>query len=123
MARNRTTAKQAGSRFERLIADHLRDNVDQDIDRMPKYGANDRGDIKGLKHLGQRIAIETKDYGGQLKAGTWIAEAHTAMGNSDSGAGLVIAKRRGTTDPGEQWVLTTVDDLIALITGQPRALP
>lgn len=122
MARNRRSAKAAGASFERLTADHLRDEVDDRIDRRVKTGAKDKGDIGGLRHLGQKIAIECKDYGGKIEAGTWIKEAHEAQKNDEAGAGIVLAKRRGTTDPGKQWVLTTLDDLIAIITGKPRPL-
>jgi hypothetical protein len=41
----------------------------------------------------------------------------TERGNDDALAGVVIAKRRGVGAPGEQMVMTTVDNLIALITG------
>lgn len=124
MARNRASAKAAGRGLERSIANYWQDELgNEDIDRRVNYGAKDRGDIAGLKHLGQKIAVECKDYGGQIKAGTWIKEAHAAMGNDDAGAGIVVAKRRGTTDPGEQWVITTVADFTAIITGEPRQLP
>jgi hypothetical protein len=121
MARNRASAKAAGRGLERKVADHLKDKLDApDIDRRVQYGAKDRGDIAGVQHLDQKIAIECKDYGGQIKAGTWIKEAHEAAKNDEAGAGIVVAKRRGTQDPGEQWVITTVDDFIAIVTGTPR---
>ena len=69
MARNRNSAKQAGARFERLIADFLANVLQDDrIDRRVKMGANDRGDITGLKHRGERLVVECKDYGGRLQA-------------------------------------------------------
>lgn len=117
MSRNRKSAKTAGTRFERQIADYLAQQVDDRIDRRVKTGAKDRGDIAGLRHHGQRLTVEVKDYGGQLKAAEWTSEAHTEMSNDDAVAGLVIAKRRGTTDPGSQWVLMTVNDLIGILTG------
>lgn len=122
MTRNRRSARQAGSRFEREIADYLAEHVDDRIDRRVKGGAKDKGDIGGLRHLGQKIAIEAKNTS-RINLGTWINEAHTAMGNDDAGVGLIVHKRHGKGQPGDQWVTTTVDDLIALITGQPRDLP
>lgn len=118
MARNRKSARQAGTRFERSIADYMNEHVDDRIDRRVKTGAKDKGDIAGVRRGRQRVAVECKDYGGQLKAGTWIQEAHVAAGNDDAVAGVVVAKRKGVTDPGQQWVLTTVDDFIALLTGR-----
>ena len=122
MARNRTSAKQAGTRFEREIADYLAEHVDDRIDRRVKTGAKDKGDIGGLRHLGQKIAIECKNTS-RINLGTWINEAHTAMGNDDAGVALILHKRHGKGHPGDQWVTLTVDDLIALITGEPRQLP
>lgn len=118
MTRNRASAKKAGTAFELLIANYLSYEVDDRIERRVKHGKNDRGDIGGLRVHGRRVVIEAKDYGGRILAGEWIAEAQVEAGNDDAVAGIVVAKRKGTTKPGEQWVLMTVDDLIALIQGE-----
>ena len=119
MARNRNSAKAAGQRFESLVAAYLNRHVDDRIERRRLGGAgNDRGDISGLRHMGQRIVLECKDYGGQLKPGPWIEEAHIEAGNDSALLGIVVAKRRATTDPGSQFVLMTLNDLVALLTGE-----
>lgn len=119
MTRNRASAKKAGSAFERLIADYLAEVLDDDrIDRRVKRGQDDRGDIGGVRSHGQRLVLECKDAGGQIKAGEWMREAHDEMANDSAVAAVVVAKRRGTTDPGSQWVMCTVRDFIGLITGQ-----
>lgn len=116
MSRTRNTAKQAGARFERLIADHLRDNLDDRIDRRVKTGAADKGDISNVRDShNRRITIECKDYGGRLQPAQWLREAHQEAENDDAHVGLVIAKRRGTTDPGKQWAIMEVEDLIKLL--------
>lgn len=118
MARSRQSAKAAGARFERTIADYLRDNLDDRIDRRVKTGARDCGDIANVRDShNRRIVIETKDYGGRVHLAEWVKEAHHEAGNDDAHVGLVIAKRRGTTDPGKQWVVMTVNDLIRLLKG------
>jgi hypothetical protein len=118
VTRSRSSAKNAGQRFERLIADHLRDELGNEfIDIRPKNGRNDRGDIGGVRHFGQSIVIEAKDYAGVIHAGTWIGEAEVERGNDDALAGVVVAKRRGTTKPGDQFVLMTMDDFTALLNG------
>jgi hypothetical protein len=117
MSRNRASAKAAGSRFERLVADWLAVHVDDRIDRRVKTGAKDRGDIGGWRFAGRRIVAELKDYGGQFKVGPWLNEAETERLNDDADVGLVIAKRRGTTDPGSQVVFLTLRDLVHLTTG------
>lgn len=116
MARSRQSAKAAGARFERSIADYLADHLDDRIDRRVKTGAADKGDIAGVRDShNRRIVIEAKDYGGQLKPGPWIREAHTEAENDNAHVGIVVAKRRGTTNPADQWALMTVTDLVALL--------
>lgn len=119
MTRSRQSAKQAGARFERTMADYLKEKLSRFIDRMPKYGANDRGDLANIETFNEQpVAAETKDYGGQIMVGTWLKEAATERQNLKAVAGVVIAKRRGVTDPGRQIVLMEVDDLIAILSGR-----
>ncbi|WP_226850596.1 hypothetical protein [Brachybacterium tyrofermentans] len=116
------TAKGAGTWFESLVAAYLAEQLEDDrIERRSKNGAKDRGDIAAVKHLGQRLVIECKEYGGQFKVGPWLAEAEVERGNDDAGVGLVVAKRRATRDPGEQVVMMTLADLASLITGERPA--
>ena len=118
MARNRNSAKAAGTKFETLVTRYLRTTLDDDrIERRRMSGANDRGDISGLRHMGQRIVLECKDYGGRLMPGPWVEEAEVERLNDSAGVGIVVAKRRGTTNPGDQFVLMTLADLVALLTG------
>lgn len=118
MARSRNSAKQAGARFERNIADWLKQNVSKYIDRKVRTGALDTGDLVNLETPdGQKITAELKDYGGRLEAGTWIKEAETERVNDEAIAGIVVAKRKGTTDPGDQYVITTLRDFTAILTG------
>ena len=122
MSRSRASAKAAGSRHERVIADYLAEHVSRFVDRMPKYGAKDRGDIGNVETFNEQpVAVEAKDYGGRLEAGTWLKEAETERINLGAIAGLVIAKRRGITAPGRQIVLMEVDDLVAILTGKRPA--
>lgn len=122
MARSRASAKAAGTRHESSIVAYLAEHLDDDrIERRSKSGAKDRGDVTGVKHLGQRVVIEAKDYGGRYLVGPWLNEAEVERGNDDAEVGLVVAKRRGTTAPGEQVVFMTVDDLVALLSGSRPA--
>ncbi|MGP5599575.1 hypothetical protein ACTXOJ_11345 [Glutamicibacter arilaitensis] len=119
MTRTRASAKAAGSKFERDIADHLAKLVDDRIDRRVKTGAKDRGDIGGVRVQGQKLVLECKNTS-RINLGTWITEAHVEAGNDDALAGVIVHKRHGKGKPGDQWVTMTVDDLIALITGEPQ---
>lgn len=114
MARNHRSARAAGTRFERQIADWLAANLDDRIDRRARTGAKDRGDIGGVRHQGERIVLELKNTTRTNLAG-WIREAHIQAGNDDAHVGLVIHKRHGVSDPGEQWASMTVADLAWLL--------
>lgn len=115
MSRTRRSARQAGSRFERQVADHLAAHVDDRIDRRVTTGSKDRGDIAGLRYRGERIVIECKNTTRANLAG-WITEAHTAAGNDDALIGIIAHKRHGKGYPGDQWITMTLDDLITLLT-------
>ena len=117
MSRTRASAKKAGARFERLVADYLAEHVDERIDRRVKTGANDRGDIAGLRHMAARIVVECKDYGGRINAGEWLTEAEIERGNDDAMAAVVVAKRRGKPDPADQLVMMSLADFVALLIG------
>jgi hypothetical protein len=116
MTRSRRSARNAGTKLERDQADYLAKHVDDRIDRRVKTGAKDRGDIGGLRHMGGRVVVECKDTT-RWEPGAWLREADIERGNDDALAGLVIAKRRGHGQPGDQLVLMTVRDLVALLTG------
>lgn len=118
MTRSRQSAKKAGTAFETAIARHLAQALDDDrIERRTRNGAKDRGDISGLRIHGQRLVAELKSCS-RMDLPGWTAEARLEAGNDDALAGIVISKRHGKTAPGAQWVHMTVDDFVALITGQ-----
>lgn len=117
MTRSRATAKKAGASFERLIADHLKEALGDDrIDRQVRTGRLDVGDIAGVRAWGKPVVVECKNVA-KFTPAQWCAEAEIERGNRDALAGIVIAKRRGVTRPGSQWVLMTVDQLTSLLTG------
>lgn len=117
MTRSRASAKAAGARFERSVADYLATVLDDDrVDRRVKTGSKDRGDIAGIRAHGRRVVLEVKDVT-RIDLSGWVREAHIEAGNDDALVGLVVHKRRGTTDPAEQYVTCTLGDLVALLTG------
>lgn len=118
MSRSNASARAAGARFERSIADCLARHVDDRVDRRVKTGAKDKGDISGLRHMGGRIVLELKDYGGRYLLGPWLRESEIERGNDDAIAGAVVIKRRGVSDPLDQVVAMTVRDFVALLTGE-----
>ncbi|AUM17383.1 hypothetical protein [Rhodococcus ruber] len=122
MPRNRASAKSAGARFERHIADYLAQALGDDrIDRRVKTGARDRGDITGLRIHGQRLVAELKNCQ-RLDLPRWTREAALEAGNDDALTGVVIHKRHGVGDPAQQWVTMTVEQFVALVSGEKPTL-
>lgn len=111
-----------GSAFERAIADYLAATVDDRIDRRAKTGAKDKGDIGGVRMAlgpggaGSRVVVECKHVSRTDLSG-WVNEADIERGNDDAAVGLVVHKRRGTADPGDQYVTMTLRDLVTLLSG------
>lgn len=117
MTRTRASAKTAGTRFESSIAKALSEALADDrIERRARNGAKDRGDVSGVRLHGQRVVIEVKDCT-RLALPEWTAEAQLEAGNDDALVGVVVHKRRGVSDPLQQWVTCTVADLLAILSG------
>ena len=121
MTRNRKSAKDAGARFESSVAAYLNVHVDDRIERRRLSGGRDRGDISGLRHHGQRVVIECKNTA-RLDLAGWAAEAEIERGNDDAVAGVIISKRHGKGQPGDQWVHMTLRDFVALLNGNRHHL-
>jgi hypothetical protein len=117
MTRNRASAKKAGALFERVVADYLAAELDDDrIERRVRNGNKDRGDISGVRSpVCGRIVLECKDYGGVYHVGEWLREAEVERGNDDAAVGVVVAKRRGKSDPAEAVVFMTLEAFARLV--------
>lgn len=114
------SARQAGSSFERLVADYLAATVDDRIDRRVKTGAKDKGDIAGLRTIsGERVVAEVKNVSRDGLPG-WVDEAQVEAGNDDAAFGVVIHKRRGKGLPADQFVTMRLEDFAALLRGGVR---
>lgn len=123
MTRNRQSAKSVGARFERQIADHLDAHLPGRIDKQPRTGAKDKGDIAGVTTTdGRPIAIECKNVT-RTQLANWIHEAHTEADNLGAAAGIIIHKRHGRSATAAQWVTMTVADLTAILNNQEGTTP
>lgn len=116
MTRNRTSAKKAGSSFEKQVAEYLAKHVDDRIERRARNGIKDRGDITGLRHMTQRVVVECKNTTRPSLA-TWAAEAEIERLNDDATSAVICHKRHGKGQPGKQWVTMTLKDFVSLLTG------
>lgn len=120
--RNRSSAKRAGAKFEIELATYLRTRTgDQRIDRQPKNGTKDLGDIAGLAVIGHPIVIECKNTASvSLPAAT--REARIEADNLDDAGRysapaipVVIHKRHGAAAPEKQWVTMELEEFMSLI--------
>lgn len=115
--RSHAAAKKAGTRFESEIVAYLNQHVDDRIERRAKSGSRDRGDVTGLQHMGQRIVVEAKNHR-RMDLSDWVRQAEIERLNDDAGIALVVHKRTGVGDVGEQYVTTTLRDLVSLLAGE-----
>lgn len=100
-------SKQKGTSFESLISAYLQEQWSPDIDRLPLSGALDRGDIGNFR-VGERlVAIECKNHN-RMDLGTWVFEAQREAENYKAVAGVVLHKRVGKGQPGDQYVTLTL---------------
>lgn len=123
VTRNRASAKAAGEKFNRDVADYLAEHIDDRIDKRVRTGAKDKGDIGGMRHPANnaRIVGECKNETTGLSLGTWSNETETERINDGAVAGVIFHKRHGKGDPADQWVTCTLRDFVALITGNRPA--
>lgn len=107
-----------GASFESLEAKYFKeawpDSAAEFIDRQVRKGAKDIGDLANVRLGGRKIAVELKNAAG-FKLGTWYKEAVEEAGHLGALVGIVVHKRVGKGQPGDQWVTMTVDDLITII--------
>lgn len=110
MSRSRTTAKQAGTRWETAIVRHLIDCGWPHTERRRLTGAYDKGDIAGIPG----VVIEAKNTAAVNMAG-FLDEAEIEKVNANAAVGVAWIKRRGKPDPGDGYVLMTGNQFTALL--------
>lgn len=94
-----------GASFEREVATFL------GVDRA--YGAGrprDVGDLAGV----QGTVVECKRER-RLDLAGWVDEAEAERRNAGASLAVVVSKRRGTTEPGSQYAILTLDGLRLLL--------
>lgn len=119
------SSKRAGAALEHRVAEYLAAALADDrIVPRRTSGANDRGDISGVRAHGSRVVVECKSPGPgrPVNLTEWYGEARREAGNDDAAIGIIVHKRHGvgidtTKKVGQQWVTMTLDDLVWLICG------
>jgi Holliday junction resolvase len=91
-----------GSAYERSIVDYLRAS-DFRVDRTRAGWTDDRGDIHGVtSRTGQPFTFECKNHKAINLSG-WVTELYREIDNAGGVVGVVVHKKRGSTDAGEQY--------------------
>lgn len=99
MARTRASAKQAGTRFETQCAEYLTDQLGVKITRMPKSGAQDKGDLYGVTIHGVPLVVECKSPGrtSSWSLSGWWSETLEETHHADTDYGILVIKRFNTS--------------------------
>lgn len=108
MARNRKSAKAAGARFEKEVAQFLGG------ERRVKEGRNDRGDISGVYAGDWEVVIECKNCT-RTDLPQWWREAEREAVNAGTGVFAVVHKRHGVAQTARQWVTMDLQQYQTLI--------
>ena len=95
-------SKQKGTAFETALVRWLNDKCGVDAKRIVLHGNKDEGDIDAGP-----FNIESKNCNA-LSLSTWVKEAAVESTNAGKPV-IVVAKRKGISDPGQSYVITTLD--------------
>jgi len=80
--------------------------------RIPKAGAKDKGDM--ILDQAVPVMIESKETK-SFTPSTFISEMEDQIIHAQAEFGFVIVKKKGTTDVGKYYCLTTVDQIMSLL--------
>lgn len=106
--------KVKGSAYERSIVNYLRE-AGFSVDRTRAGWSDDRGDVHGISDPhGTPFVIECKNHARLALAG-WLGELATEIHNAGGMAGVLVHKKRGTTDPAEQYATLPFGMLVQLL--------
>jgi len=96
-----SSEKRKGNAAERAVVDYLRRQGFTQARRTQAGTRGDIGDVDGVPGF----AIEVKNHA-RLDLAGWVAQMVAEMEQKGVENGVVIAKKRGTTDPGEWYAIT-----------------
>jgi hypothetical protein len=103
--------KAKGSAFERLVRDYLAEVIP--CERIPPGATVDRGDLWTA-----HATIQCKNHR-TLSLGAWLAATAQQQQNANKRYGVLVVKRKGTTDPAEQFAICSLKQLRDLLSLLP----
>lgn len=105
-------AKQKGTAAETAVVKYLKEKGYVNCERRSLNGVNDRGDIAGI----ESVVIEVKNHA-RMELAQWISELLVEIANDNADTGVVIHKKRGTTNVGQWYATMPVDIWVDLLNG------
>ena len=99
-----------GTAAETAVVKYLQEHGFPHAERRALHGTADKGDITGCGP----VVFEVKNHKTLDLAG-WIKELEVEMLNAKVDVGAVVAKKRGTTDPGEWYAVLPFRVLVGLL--------
>lgn len=99
--------KAKGSAFERLVRDYLAQAIP--CERIPAGATLDRGDLWTAS-----CAIQCKSHR-TLSLGSWMRDTLQQQTNAAKPLHALVIKRKGTTDPAQQLVVMTLEQLRSIL--------
>ncbi len=103
-------SKQKGTAWETAVVRWLGQWFPH-VERRTLTGSADKGDIAGI--VG--VVIECKN-AAAIDLAKWSRELDAEIHNANADLGFLIIKRRGTTSPGDAYVLTTAASMVKILT-------
>ncbi len=108
-------SRRKGAAAETAVVRWLRSRGRRSTERRPTGSPDPFGDITGLNGC----VVEVKNHAAHDLAG-WATQLEAEITAADADTGVVIVKRRGTTDVGRWYAVLTVDAWERLMTEAGR---
>lgn len=109
-----TSQKQKGDRAERAVVEWLRSLGFTKAHRIRAGSPDDVGDIE----LGvPGVVIEVKDRG-KIDLPAWIRKLGIQKANKDAALGVIVVKKRGSSDPFEWSYVVDAATLVNVLTAR-----
>jgi hypothetical protein len=93
-------SKQKGTAAETAVVNWLQSKGRKHVERRTLNGSSDRGDIAGIPC----VVLEVKNCA-RMELSKWVQELEVEIHNDKAETGVVIHKKKGTTNVGE-WYAT-----------------
>ena len=104
-------SRRKGTTYERDVIRWLRSHGVPHAERTSTGRTQTRGDIDGIP--GVHLELRNR---ARIDLATWLDDTTTAAGDA---LPVLIVRRRGTTDRGQDYAITTLDRMVELLTDPP----